>query len=649
MFWKPWSRTIRIGPSLPPGTPGYLRQLLQRTLAKDRKQRLQAIGEARIALENRERGQESASAPLRSNLGWSLVATAALIAIALTALAFLNLRETPLAEPSLRLSIQLPDKFQVGDLALSPDGSTLAITPASGAKSQIWLRDLNSLDLRPLANTDGARAPFWSPDSRFLGFFADGKLKTIPVSGGPATALCDGGGGGAWNREGVILFGSATLPIQQVNAAGGACVPVTQTQPGVRHLYPRFLPDGKHFLYLLQDENQGGGGTYLAALDQRAARRLLLDPSSAIFVPPRKAKSHGHLLFQRESTLMAQPFDADTLQLAGDVRPVASQLSRTLSTEQVAASAAGNGTLVYLAGSSRDEFQLTWLDRSGNELGRVGPVGYQRAITLSPDQKTVALGYTPVGSRQGRWLRDLARDVETPFAAAPFLGTLVWSPDSSRLAFSRPTGVYVKNAGGGPEELVLSGRGQIRLSDWSRDGKHLLYTDNDPKTRGDIWVLPFDPPGRPGTPVAFLKTEFNESEGQFSPDGHWVAYVSNESGRNEVYVRPFPSGGGAVRVSNRGGQEPRWRGNGEELYYLILGNPAKLMAVSVKSGSSGSPEIGVPKVLFEWQTLGMTPEVNYFSYSPDADGQRFLMNVLPDTALPTLNVITNWENAAAAK
>jgi len=635
---------------LPPGTPAYLHLLLRRTLAKDRKQRLQAIGEARIALENPERGQESASASVRPKLGWSLVAAATLIAIALTALAFFALRETPQAEPSLRLSIQLPDKFQVGYFALSQDGSTLAITPASGAKSQIWLRDLNSLDLRPLANTDGARAPFWSPDSRSLGFFADGKLKTIPISGGPATALCDSGGGtGAWNREGVILFGSATLPIQQVNAAGGACVPVTQNQPGVRHLYPESLPDGKHFLYLLQDENQGRGGTYLDALDRRVGRRLLPDPSSAIFVPPRKPRSHGHLLFEREGTLMAQPFDADTLQLAGEVRPIASQLSRTLGTEQVAASAAGNGTLVYLAGSSRDEFQLTWLNRSGNELGKVGPLGYQRAISLSPNQKTVALGYTPVGSRQGRWLRDLARDVETPFVPAPLLGTLVWSPDSSRIAFSRPTGVYVKNAGGGPEELVLSARGQIRLSDWSRDGKYLLYTDNDPKARGDIWVLPFDSPGKPGAPFAFLKTEFNESEGQFSPDRHWVAYVSNESGRSEVYVRPFPSGNGAVRVSNRGGQEPRWRANGEELYYVVLGNPAKLMAVSVKSGSSGSLEIGVPKPLFDWQTLGMTPEVNYFTYSPDADGQRFLMNVLPDAALPTLNVITNWENAATAK
>jgi Tol biopolymer transport system component len=631
--------------ALPARTPPAIRALLDRCLRKDVKTRLRDIGEARIVLENPGGAEVPLPAEARpAKLPWVVAALAILLAAAVS---FLHFRETPPAEAALRLSVPLPDKSAVEYLALAPDGRTVAIAASVGNKGGLWLRALDSLELRPLANTDSARHPFWSPDGRSLGFFADGKLKIIPATGGPATALCDAGtgSGGAWNREGVILFGADAGPIQRANASGGVCSPVTQAEPGVRHRLPAFLPDGRHFLYLVQSTDAGKTGLYVAALNQPAGHRLLPDPSSAIFAPRRKGESHDHLLFQRENTLMAQPFQVETLQLAGDPFPVAPQLSRTSTPAQVAASAAGNGTLVYLAGSSRAEAQPTWLDRNGKELGKVGPPGDQSGLALSPDQKSVA--FARRSSQQGLWLRELARDVETRFTLPPFLGPPVWSPDGVRIAFSGPKGLYVKSASGGPEQLLLPSGNPIPPSDWSRDGKYLLYTEIDPRTRGDIRYLPLDPSGKPGAPVEFLKSEFNESQGQFSPDGHWVAYVSNESGQSEIYVRPFPSGGGLTKISSDGGVEPRWRGDGKELYYL--GNRTRsrlLMAVSVQSRPGGPLQAGVPMALFELRSFIILTENNLFSYSPSADGRRFLMNISPDAALPTLNVITNWEKLA---
>ncbi len=226
------------------------------------------------------------------------------------------------------------------------------------------------------------------------------------------------------------------------------------------------------------------------------------------------------------------------------------------------------------------------------------------------------------------------------------MGAPAWSPDNSRIAFPGPNALYVKNVSGGAEQLLLRTDNTSAPSDWSRDGKYLLYTEIDPKTHGDIWYLPFDSSGKPGAAVAYLKTEFNESQGQFSPDGYWVAYVSNESGKYEVYARPFPSGGGHMRISNNTGSFPRWRADGKELYYF---SNSGLMAVPMQKGRDGLLQAGVPKALFDLQTRGTIPEANFFYYSPSADGQRFLINILTDASLPTLNVITNWENSQGTR
>ncbi len=634
--------------ALPAGTPLYIRALLERCLRKDVKMRLRDVGEARIVLES-PGGTEVPwpSKPRVTKLPWVVAALAILLAAAVS---FLRFRETPPAEAALRLSVPLPDKSAITYLALSPDGRTVAFSASLGNRSGLWLRALDSLELRPLSNIDSPRHPFWSPDGRFLGFFADGKLQVISATGGPATALCDAGtgAGGAWNREGVILFGTDNGPIQRVNAGGGVCSPVTQAQPGERHRLPTFLPDGRHFLYLVQNTDPRKAGVYLAALDQPAGHRLLPDRSSAIFAPRRKGESHDHLLFQRENTLMAQPFNAATLQLEGDPFLVAPQLSRTTTPTQVAASVAANGTLVYLAGSSRSEAQPVWLDRDGKELGKVRPMGDFTGLALSPDQKFVAL--TGSSLQPGLWLHELARDVETRFTLPPLVGPPIWSPDSRRIAFSGQHSLYVKSASGGQEQLLLQSGNPTTPADWSRDGKYLLYTEIDPKTRGDIWYLTLDASGKPAAPVVFLKTGFNESQGQFSPDGRWVAYFSNESGQSEVYVRPFPSGGALTKISSDGGDAPRWRGDGKELYYLKhSGTSYSLIAVSVQSPSGGPLTAGVPKALFEMHSRSILPENNIFDYSPSADGRRFLVYVLSDATMPTLNVITNWEKLASGR
>ena len=445
------------------GAPERLEELIERCLRKDPERRQQSISDARISLQDIRDGavstgrptQPGAASPAQSRrgaLGWIVAALAILLAAAVS---FLYFRETPPADAALRLSVPLPDKFGVSYLVLSPDGRTVAVAGSFGTRDGLWLRALDSLEPRPLSNTDGARHPFWAPDGRSLGFFADGKLKIIPVAGGPATALCDAGtgGGGAWNREGVILFGGDAGPIQSAIAGGGVPSPVTRAEPGERHRLPVFLPDGRHFLYVVQSTDPSKAGLYVAALNQPAGHRLLPDQSSAIFAPRRKGESHDYLLFQRENTLMAQPFHAETLQLAGDPFAVAPQLSRTSTPWQVAALTAGNGTLVYLAGSSRYAAQPTWLERNGKESGKVGSLGDQRGLALSPDQKSLAVA----GNNQqpGLWLRELSRDVETRFTLPPFVGPPVWSQDSVRIAFSGPEGLYVKNASGGQEQLLL--------------------------------------------------------------------------------------------------------------------------------------------------------------------------------------------------
>ncbi len=622
-----------------PEAPPAVRNLLRRCLEKDPRRRLQAIGEARIALEDPLSASPGLPLPAARRRPIAWIALAALFLLTSLTLAVIHFRETPNTPRVLRSSIVLPEKSVVQSFALSPDGSWLAVAIAVEGKQQLWVRALDALQPRLLPGTEDAQYPFWSPDSRYIGFFAQGKLKKVPAGGGPPQTLCTVGltRGGTWNRDGVILFGLGIGPLHRVPSAGGVPTPVATAEGGRAYRYPVFLPDGRHFLYTLNLGDQSNG-VYLAALDNPAARRILADQSSVVWVPPSPASQHGHLLFIRESSFMAQPFDTRTFQLAGEAFPIAGQASLGTDNSYALVSASADGLLVYLSGRNLADRQLTWFDHSGKELAKVGSRGRFRSIALSPDEKTVAADHMSVGIASDLWLHELTRGMESRFTTQQTsVNSLpVWSPDGRRIVFASNRGgkydLYVKNAGETVQDQILLQNANLKWpSDWSRDGRYLLYVENDPKTQQDLWVLPLDGDRKP---VPFLQTEFNEIEGQFSPDGHWIAYASDESGRFEVYVRPYPEGPGRRKVSISGGAYPRWRSDGKELFYLTLGG--KLMAASVKESTA-------PQELFDARIGYMRPgdAPLYNCYSVAADGKRFLVNAAVAEATETpLTVVT---------
>lgn len=631
--------------------PAPARRLLRECLERDPKQRLRDIGDAQRLI-----GAEPAAAAAPRMARWYWPAAAGALAIALTGVSLLSLRNGPPPEVPVHLSVALPENASVRSLALSPDGSKLVVAATIGSEYHLWVRPLNSPDLQPLAGTDEARVPFWSPDSRSIGFFAAGKLKTIPATGGPAQVLCEAGLGlgGTWNRDGVILFSSSvSRAIYRVQAAGGPCTAITK--PGGNRQFPEFLPDGRHFFYVVSGE-ESSAGVYVGSLDEPNGRRVLGDVSSVAYAPPAGGRKHGYLLFRRDDFLIAQEFDAVALRTIGDVFRVAGHASSSNTAPQMAAAVAANGTLAYLVNgdSSVRNLQLTWFDRAGKELGKIGTPARVLGLSLSPDEKTVAT--TRAGSSVGvssLWLYDAIRGAESRLTlGVGAVSSPVFSPDGARVVFagaingSSVPELYEKAIGGGPEKVILKDGGSKFPSDWSLDGRYMVYTEIDPKTGADIWILP--DPSNPSTgrkPVPFLRTPFTESEGKISPDGHWIAYTSDESGRYEVYVRPFPAGEGKWQVSTRGGMEPAWRRDGRELYYLE-GLPPRLRVMAVAFAAGARPPVGAPQRLYEFHGNTRLPRANQFTYSPSNDGQRFLLSTASGQEQPSLDVILNWEGDA---
>ncbi len=634
--------------------PAKVRPLIESCLEKDPKKRLRDIGDAWRLLDHAAGtaggagSQPAAVSRTARPVGW--MAAAGVLALAVLGVGFLHFRERPPAVLPMHLSITLPEGVTPGHFALSPDGRTLVFNN----RTQLWIRSMDSPDIRLLSGTDGSRIPFWSADSRTIGFFADGKLKTIPAAGGPSRTLCSDTGlgeGGTWNAKGTILYATEAGALYRVPAAGGTCIPLTKAGHADDARIPTFLPDGVHFLYskgaFTGDESTRG--LYVASLDAPIGRRLLADVSSAVFVPSAPGGNQERLLFLRETNLMAQPFDAGSAQFTGDAVALAQQVTFSNTPPQIAASASDTGTVVYLA-NGRPESQLTWVDRSGKKIGNVGqPARDFTGITLSPDGKQIAfVRSTPTGE-DNLWLRELERNTETRLTSPPLVPrSPVWSRDGQRVAFGAGDAIYIKDAAGGGQESELE-RGHGMPSDISRDGRWLVFTDRDPKTAGDIWLLP-DPlvSAANHKPAPFLRTPFNESQGQISPDGKWLAYTSNESGTDEVYMRPFPAGDGKWQISTgMRDTEPRWRADGRELFYkeTLLGSlrTHKLLAVTV--GLAAAPLIGAPKELFEFDGGGFVTQLNAFMYSPSPDGQRFVIKAYATDALPTLNVLLNWQAA----
>jgi eukaryotic-like serine/threonine-protein kinase len=666
---------IRADPDwsqLPPATPLRIRVLLQRCLQKDPKQRLQAIGDARIVLEEvlsgasdqSLAGAAGISAPLwRRGLPWGI---AAALAIALVASTWLHQHgagiPAPVADAS-RFEISPPEKTTLatnGVFSLSPDGSQLAFFAAgSDNVYRLWVRPLGSLEARPLPGSESPQFPpfFWSPDSRSIAFDAGGKLKKIDISGGSPQTICDLTTlalGGSWNNDGVIIFGSAAGGIMRVSASGGSASPLTSVDSSrneAQHILPSFLPDGRHFVYQRTSSTPGNGGVYVGLLDAKPAdqdsKRLLATDWGSVFLPYPNSDT-GQLLFMRDGTLLVQSLDTRRLELVGEPVSVAEQVGFFLDFGFFSAST--NGVLAYRSGSSGGTSQITWFDQQGKTLGTVGEQGYNAALSLSPDGTRAAVSRRDSPSASAAiWLVDLSRGTSIRFTFGSFYAAdPLWSPDGSQIIFSSNHGggfdLYRKPSSGvKDEELLLKSDEDKAPTSWSHDGRFLLYDLSNPKTRRtELWVLPLEGEKKP---IPFVRSEFNNVDGQFSPDGRWVAYASNESGRDEIYVRTFSPGsseagagaGGKWLISTNGGSQPRWRGDGKELFYL--GPDDKLMAVEIATNPVF--RAGVPKSFF--QTLPHAEIITTYQWDVTPDGKRILYLTPTKQGTAPFTVVLNWQ------
>jgi Tol biopolymer transport system component len=574
----------------------------------------------------------------------ALVSTLILVAIVAAFALVRAFRPLP-SLPEMRLEIATPPTADPVSLAISPDGQKIVFVATSEGQSRLWIRSLDSVVARPLAGTDGAYFPFWSPDSQSVGFFAEGKLKRIDVDRGSVQILADapsGGRGGSWNRDGTIIFtpDSGNSPIFRISATGGTLSPVTRTDASkeTSHRFPQFLPDGNHFFYYVQGSPESHG-IYVGDLGGALGRRLLDVDSAPVYAPP------GQLLFVRQGTLFAQELDATRIELKGNPLSVAERIALgTVGQGSAAVSASLAGPIVYRTASASGRRQLIWFDRSGKEIARAGDPVAATELSISPDGRRALLGQS-INQNFDLWLLDLARGVLSRFTSDPAVDLhATWSPDSRRIAFqSNRKGVYdvyQKAAiGSGSEELLLASAQDKGPTDWSPDGRFLLYTTGDPKTGSDIWALPLDGDRKP---FPLVQTNFAEREGQFSPDGKWIAYESNESGRYEIYVQPFPGPGGKVQVSASGGAQVRWRRDGKELFYIALDN--RLMAVPIQLASNAQTiGTGAASSLFVTRVGGAVSFPFKQQYDVSPDGQRFLMNTVTDEAAAPITVILNWK------
>jgi serine/threonine protein kinase/Tol biopolymer transport system component len=637
--------------SLQPVTPPALDRLVKKCMAKEPEKRWQAASDVCDELKwIAEQGQGPqaalpvgggiAKSGVREHLGWLVAAIAILVVVALAAAVFYFRR--PSAELKVvHFTVAPPEKQNLplnglgpNFFSVSPDGSKVAFVgyDATG-HSQLWLRDFDSPTAQPLSGTEVAWAPFWSPDSRFIAFTAGSSLKKVPATGGPAETIAASPAdyGGTWNRDGVILFstgpGSAIL---RVPSAGGSPTPVTTldaSQQALWHTWPYFLPDGKHFLYTIIASNSQNSGIYVGSLDSKDTKLVLKAHSSPLYAP------QGYLLFNRVGTLLAQPFDADRLELKGDAIPIAEGVQFNAANAKAAVTVSANGVLAYRLVPTAAQTKLVWVDRKGLEQPLDAPPHAYRNPRLSPDGQRVAVTIDELGTQE--WLLDTKRGTLTRLTfEGSYNGALAWTPDGKRIAFGsdragqRNLFWQLADGSGGTERLATSDRSQIAGS-WSPDGQTLAFEQTNPGTGYDILVY------RLGDRKVetFLQTQFNEIAPRFSPDGRWLAYASDESGRTEVYVQPYPGPGGKWQISTEGGTEPVWARNGE----LFYRSRDKMMAVETNTKANFSAD--TPKVLFEghYASYNTMP-----AYDVTPDGQRFLMAKAAEQTSQEINIVLNW-------
>ena len=637
--------------TLKPHLPAAFEHVLTTCLQKNPEDRFLAAHDIKLELQWIA-GERSAPAPAvvpappapkRERLVW---AAALVAAVVLGAAAGIFLIRPVQSAQAIRTVIDPPPSTTLdltGDFAgppvLSPDGASVAFT-ATGAdsKTTLWVRPMNTLEAHMLAGTEGATFPFWSPDGRSLGFFADSKLKTIDLSGGSAVAIGDAafGRGGAWGQDGVIVYTPNTqTSLMRVSVTGGTPVPVTKLDPAqhTSHRWPHFLPDGKHFVYLAlnHDPSKAANDTlYYASLDGRENRPLFRSQSNAVY-------GSGFLLFARGGQLMAQAFDPSTGTLRGEAQSLSSGVVDDVSTWHMDASASNNGLLVLGSGGSAD-WQLVWMDRNGKQMGTIADkLTNLQTAKLSPQGDRVALQIDT--GMNDIWVLDLARGVRTRLTFGPVANTYpVWSPDGKWIAYTSDrnghSNLYRKPAdGSGVEELLLTDEQVTVASDWSRDGKFLLYERGAVGSNSEIWVLPLEGERKPHLVVARPENSF-VAQGHLSPDGHWLAYTSTESGTPEVYVVSFGGGQGKWQISTNEGTKPEWSRDGKELYYASDGGNT-LLVVPVTE-TKGALQFGTPQPLFT------TPASQQIIYDVSPDRKKILMNLVSQQVSQSVTVVSNF-------
>ena len=589
----------------------------------------------------------------RERVAWSVAAVLLIATLASTAtLAVKSFTAPARDDAEVRFSIQPPDGTTFGTVALSPDGRQLAFTASTGdGPSRLYVRPLRTLTPQPLPGTEGAAFPFWSPDGLSLGFFAHGSLQRISVSGGMPRILCDApdGRGGAWNAAGVVLFSpSRESGLSQVSASGGAASPVTMVDgPGERgHVWPQFLPDGRHFLYLADSAVPEHHNLFVSALGSHARTRLMPLASNATYT------RDGYLLFARDRRLIAQPFDATRLALTGDPVTIADEVRQVVGQDHMTDFAVSGGVLLYRSLRVADT-ALVWRDRAERQSVLVNAPAEYYEPTLSPDQARVAIdvfdprpsprfGFNVARVTSDIWILDASTGRAARFTFDPAADfDPVWSPNGDRIVFSSnrrgPLDLYLKRVGGDArEEPLLESPLSKHAQSWSPDGRFLVYATFEPGTKGDLWLLPMT---GDRTPVPLLRTAFNEEQASISPDGRWFAYTADESGRDEVYVQPFPPAGGVKwQISSGGGGDARWRADGAELFYIA--DDRRLISVAIKSGGGFAPGAATP--VFD---TGMPPHWGEARnhYDVSRDGKRFLfMSPVDDDRSAPFTVVVNW-------
>jgi eukaryotic-like serine/threonine-protein kinase len=643
--------------SLRPMTPPALDRVAKTCLAKDPDERWQSASdlarELKWIAESGSQAGIAASIPARRL--WIAAIAAALVLAALGGGWIVSRFRQPAADASvLRVSIDPPEGgafffgTALGGIALSPDGKTAAFVATVSGETALWVRPLNGTGAHMLPGTDGAYYPFWSLDSKSVAFFTENnKLQSIELAGGTPSTICDvsggsggaGGRGGAWTSDGQIIFGVFGAGLFRAPASGGAPSPLTAVDASrgeLDHRWPQLLPGGRLLFWVRSDKTENTG-VYAASLAKPSERvRLLTTDTGALYVPGNDGKNY--LVWQREGKLVAQEFDPDTLKLLGEFRTISDQVAASAPIGHMIAAASANGLLLFSSANTVSQF--TWFDRAGKRLGTVGEPGGYENFRLSPDGRAVVAARDKAGGTD-LWLLETERGLANRFTSRPGNNNYpIWSPSSGTIVFRSLFSMIRKEVTGtGDVDRLTESTNNQYPSDWSRDGKWVLYYENAPSTGWDLWVLPVTPDGKPeAKPRPYLRTQFNELLGRFAPEPNprWVAYQSDESGRYEVYIDGFPQPSHKVRVSTGGGQYPEWSPAGGELFYVSP--DLKLMAVSLKIGGE-SVETSPPRELFALPVF----ENGYNLYAVARDGQRFLVLALPEGQAPQpLTLISNW-------